>query len=311
MRVVYVGNYTAPWCTEVHLARELESLGHDVCRIQEPPGGGDRDLLRLIECESDGADLFLWTRTWGLPASATRLWRRLEENGCATASYHLDLYVPLARGQEIETDPFWTTGTVFTPDGNPASEAFFAERGINHVWSPPAVVSDECTLGTPRPEYAHDVVFVGSAEGYHSEWPWRADLVRWLEHTYRDRFVRYGHPRVVRGQDLSDLYASAKVVVGDSCFAAPGQRYFSDRPFESYGRGAYMIFPRIDLLAEMIGPYPAYTVGDFDELRDAIDSALGDAYHRDGTRDRLHEKVRTEHTYKIRLRTALDVMGLT
>ena len=132
MRIVYLGNYLHAHCTEVHLSRELERLGHEVVRLQEEPGGvghrnfrgtGDR-IMHL--CTSEPTDLFLWTRTWGLPPEATHTWRALESYGVKTASYHLDLYWGLEREARMALDPFWTTQYVFTPDGDPRSAEKFA-----------------------------------------------------------------------------------------------------------------------------------------------------------------------------------------
>ena len=139
---------------------------------------------------------------------------------------------------------------MFTPDGDPASEAWFAEQGINHVYVPPAVVSDECTVGNYRPELDHDVIFVGSKH-YHPEWPHRGELLAWLEATYGDRFKRYGGDvQVMRGQDLNDLYASAKVVVGDSLCLPGHTRYWSDRYYETVGRGGFLIAPCVPGIEE-------------------------------------------------------------
>lgn len=314
MRILYVGNYKHSWCTEVHLAREMEGLGHAVDRFQEPPGGGNQQTLRQIEQRAEGCDLVMWTRTWGLPKEATELWRRLEAKGTATASYHLDLYVGLARERHVAADPFWTTGHVFTPDGDPVSADWFADRGINHVWCPPAIVSDECTRGTVRPEFEHDVVFVGSAaRSYHPEWPHRRDLLDWLAATYGDRFHRYGVPdSVVRGQDLNDLYASAKVVVGDSLCPPGHTRYWSDRVYETVGRGGFLIHPRVPGLEEHFddGQHLLfYDYGDFARLRGLIDEALVDDYGRVAVTHAGMEHVRAHHTYRHRLDAALRVIA--
>jgi hypothetical protein len=173
--IAYIGNFTASWCTEVHLAREMRALGHHVQQFQEPhPGEDPHRFLRYVEqwCLENRPLALMFTRTWGLPYEATALWRRLEANGTATMSYHLDLYVGLQREAGILNDPFWRTQYVFTPDGDPDSQRFFQEQGINHYWLSPAVVSDEAVHGNYRPSYDYDVVFVGSY-GYHDEWPWR------------------------------------------------------------------------------------------------------------------------------------------
>lgn len=314
MKILYVGNYGKPWCTEVHLAREMEGLDHTVDRFQEPPGGGNRQTLREIEARAEGCDLVMWTRTWGLPKEATDLWRRLEARCIATASYHLDLYVGLAREKHVATDPFWTTGHVFTPDGDPNSAAWFAERGINHHYLPPAVVSDECTPGTSRPEFDHDVVFVGSAaKNYHPEWPHRRALLDWLAATYGDRFHHYGvGSRIVRGQDLNDLYASAKVVVGDS-LSPPGHvRYWSDRVYETVGRGGFLFHPRVPGLEEHFvdGEHLMfYDYGDFDGLGAVIDQTLALPEFRCTVAAAGQAHVAAHHTYRHRLTEALAVIA--
>lgn len=215
MKLAYVGNFRYAHCTEVHLARTLETLGWEVVRLQE-----DAHIPASIEREAidHEVDLVLYTRTWGQPPSLTDVWRRLEARGVVTASYHLDLYFGLQREATLENDPFWTTQHVFTPDGDLTSASRFVSMGINHHWSPPAVVHDECVPGLVQPRFQHPVVFVGSGERYHREWPWRGQLLAWLRRCYpQDAFVRYGNENlVVRDRDLNDLYASVGVAVGDS-----------------------------------------------------------------------------------------------
>lgn len=320
MKILYLGNFEAPWCTEVDVTRDLESLGVEVLRVQEPNPKSGRKFLLDLERQADGCAALFFQRTWGLHRSATDLWRRLEANGTKTASYHLDLYVGLARQDAVPRDPFWTTGYVFTPDGNSEAAAWFAEHGIAHHYMPPAIGSHQCFPGTYDPDLAQDVVFVGS-RGYHHEWPHRVELIDWLAETYGDRFRLYNgdtgytrrgvrHEGQIRCGHLNDLYASAKVVVGDSCFASRGQRYWSDRPMETWGRGGYLVFPMIDALEAQVGPYPSWEPGDWTTLQTRIDDALGDAYHRDHTAARLHETVKSGHTYQHRLSEALRIMEL-
>lgn len=319
MNVVYLGNYRHSFCTEVHITRELEALGHQVVRVQERPGGGTIDDVAALEATAHEslAEVVFWQRTWGMPpAETTALWRRLEADGIKTASYHLDLYLGLHRQRDIAGDPFWSTGTVFTPDGNLASEEWFRDHGIRHVWSPPAVVSDELAdvmPGTKCDEYDYDVVFVGSpGTHYHGEWPWRGELIAALERRYRKRFRRFGGDMPggpVRGMDLNDLYATARVVVGDSCFAHPKQWYWSDRPMETYGRGGIMAFPRITLLQKMLGPYPTYEVGDMRSVFEAVDYLLDHQENARAWSQAAVRHIRSEHTYQARMERALMTLG--
>lgn len=320
----YIGNFTASWCTEVHIARELEALGHTVERWQEPHPGEDKQrfLHRLEDwCIETLPDLILFTRTWGLPSETTALWRRLEQLGIKTASYHLDLYVGLQREAGILDDPFWRTQYVFTPDGDPKSQTFFESVGINHVWISPAVVSDECVPGNPQPRYDYDVVFVGS-EGYHTEWPWRPRLINFLRQRYGDRFRRFGGDMPegpTRGQNLNDLYATAKVVVGDSLHLPGHTRYWTDRYFETIGRGGFLIAPYVEGISDFLTGgqhviyynHPDATLTEEEALEtigEQIDYFLRRPEQRDAIRQRGQEHVREHHTYKHRLAQAIDHM---
>lgn len=328
--VAYIGNFSAPWCTEVHIARDLEALGCEVHRIQEPndPGHNIKTVRRLRnEVAEARPDLLLWTRTWGLHPTATEnLWRWAESRGVVTASYHLDLYLGLQREADMMSDPFWTTGHVFTPDGNKRSEDEFWNRGINHHFMPPAIVSDECVPGEFREEYAHDVVFVGS-RGYHKEWPWRPELIDGLKAHYGDRFAHYGgeglptvrsgfhNGELEEGLWLNDLYRSAKVVVGDTLNLPGNQKYISDRYFEVMGRGGLLVAPYVPVLDDLgfhDGKHLVmYGERDLDAVIRLVDMMLDtDNVYRTQIRANGQYFVRDNHTYKQRLAEALRIMGL-
>jgi hypothetical protein len=328
--IAYIGNYTAPWCTEVHIARDLEHLGHTVQKFQEPLRADDDKyaFMQRVEawCTEHRPDVLLFTRTHGLPPEAIAMWRRLEALGIRTASYHLDLYVGLDRERGILDDPFWRTQYVFTPDGDPASEEFFQRAGINHHWISPGVVSDECTRGMFRDEYNYDVVFVGSY-GYHPEWPWRTQLIDYLANRYGKRFKRFGGdvaPGPVRGQDLNDLYATARVVVGDSLHLPGHTRYWTDRYFETIGRGGFLIAPIIEGLDAFLVDQEHYvgynhplvpndplSVSDaLYGVGDLVDYWLEHPAGREQIATTGQAHVAARHTYKHRLARALEIMEL-
>lgn len=313
MIVGYIGNFRHDHCTEVHIARSFQALGWDVVQFQEderPPDWGRKWHERMRAC-----DLVLYTRTWGLPAPAAQLlFKRLARDRIPTASFHLDLFFGLDRAHLVRTDPLFKTAYVFTADGGHEDE--FRKAGVNHHWLRPGVVADECVPGRYRPEFDHDVVFVGSEDHYHLEWPWRRLLISWLRYTYGERFARYGpgNPdRTTRGQDLNDLYASAKVVVGDSLMLGP--HYWSDRPYETVGRGGFLIQPRTpcgSLESELREQehLDYYDVGNLDELRTVIDHWLAEPDERERVRKAGQEFVAAHCTYTQRVAEMLEVIGL-
>lgn len=309
-RCVYIGNFSKPWCTEVHIAGSLQSLGWQVDRVQE-----DRAHLGYVAKLAHGTDLLLYTRTWGLPDKPAwiDLWRSLEAIGVVTASYHLDLYVGLARQATLEGDPFWATGFVFTPDGSAEAATFFEEHGINHRWMRPGVYHAEAVPGQFKAKLATDVVFVGSYPYPHPEWPWRDTLVSWLAKNYAGRFAHYGvgGRAIIRGKQLNDLYASATVVVGDSVDLRG--YYWSDRIYETIGRGGFLIHPWIEGIGEEFSDghhCRFYDRGSFADIREIIDHYLA---HPDEARRIANdgqEMVANRCTYRHRLTEALEQMGL-
>lgn len=313
--IVYLGSWDRPWTTESYVAADAERIpGVHVVRVQEPRHARPGFLAELETVASD-ADLLLYQKTWGLPPETVQLWRRLEQRGCRTASYHLDLYVGLRREAEVGYDPFWKTGVVFTADGDPGTEILLARKGIDHRWLPAAVGSDQTHSGAPlRPRPEVDVAFVGS-RSYHPEWPWRRTLLENLAARYGTRFACYpldGQSRL-HGQALNDLYASVPVIVGDS-LALPGHRdYFSDRFFETVGRGGYLIGPNVPGIEKFFtsGDHlDLYDLGDLDHVFELIDEALANPADARARAIAGQAHVRAEHTYRHRVEQMLLELDL-
>jgi SAM-dependent methyltransferase len=331
MKIAYVGNFSQAHCTEVHLAKTLEDLGHEVIRFQENELTPDWVLDR-----PDGVDMVLYTRTWGDKVTLLDL-EQLRKLHIPTVSYHLDLYVGLARkylhegktlDEVLQTDPFWRTDFVFTPDGDPESAEVFKRNGVNHYYMKPGVFKPECYMaqpnGNPLPDGSFDrpidVLFVGggdypgSPNGYgHPEWPYRDKLIQWLRDTYGDRFVKHGHPQqTIRNDELNQLYANSKVVIGDSvCLGFNHKNYWSDRVYETLGRGGFLIHPYIEGMEDEFTHaehLAYYTYNDFGELKMLIDHYLEHDEDRERIRRAGHEFVKNHATYNDRLSAMLNIV---
>lgn len=311
--VAYVGNFDAPHSTETHVAKALENLGHQVRRLPEQR----MEWVNLAD-QVEGADLFMWTRTAGFdPADLEGQANAIKQLGIPTVGFHLDRWWGLNREGDIYRSPFFLLDYLFTADGGHDDQ--WKQAGINHYWSPPAVLSDEAKrVGNVRRDYACDVGFVGNLRNYgHPEWgPYRKQLYRFLAITYKGRFRLWEGG--IRGQDLADLYASVKVLIGDSCLAGGVTNYWSDRIPETLGRGGFLIHPRVDGLmkgvlntgtgqfvegAHLIG----YDLGDFDNLASNINYYLLDENQDQrafiAQVGRAH--VMAAHTYEHRLERVL------
>lgn len=318
MRIAYRGNFLPSHSSETHIAASLEAEGHTVIRQQEYcPGyrrqapGGVRWGDAVQQTLDARADLFWWTCTWHEDIDeGHRALEHLRRLNIPSLAFHLDLYWDLDREALIPTDPFWRTDRCFTADGG--NQERFEALGINHTWIRPGVYDVECVSGTPRRQYRADVGFTGSALKYHEEWPNRRELIAFLERSYRGRYRHFGGGKsaVVRGQDLNDALASVKVIVGDSlCFEKQDARYWSDRIYETLGRGGFIIHPRIDALVEEIGDGAVwYDFGDFKQLAGLIDHYVRHNEERMEIAARGQATVKAHSTYRHRVREVLAHM---
>lgn len=310
MIIVFVGNFRVPFTTENDLAWSYEKLGHRVIKMQEDFARGED-----IYAEARNADMLHYVHTHGWETRGEygmdEVLRKLDRRGIPTVSTHLDTWYGLRRARDVANHPFWKTKFVFTADGG--ADEWIKSLGIPHHYLKAGVVERDCYLGTPQMAYDHDVIFVGSKQ-YHPEWPYRPQLINWLERTYGSRFGHYGGDGrgVVRGQQLNNLYASAKVVVGDTlCLNFDRQEYWSDRIYETTGRGGFIIHPFIEGLQndfEIDKEIVTYRYGDFDELKSKIDYYVANDKQREAIRTAGHERTKRDHTYTNRIQQVIETV---
>jgi glycosyltransferase involved in cell wall biosynthesis len=305
-RLAILGNFEPEHSTENDLLWTLRDMGHQVFRFQE---NRDRTEEILTACQLQRIALLLYVHThgWETPGkySVSDLILLLREHGIKTASFHLDRYWGLnqndRREDRVGEHPFWTTDAVFTADGG--NQERFHERGINHHWLPPGVVKRDCYLGERREDLVVDVGFVG-ATGYHPEYPFRGELLGFLKEVYGERFrIFQGY----RGKRLNDLYASIRVVVGDSCFGG-SDSYWSDRVPETLGRGGFLIHPASKGLT--IPGLMTFEPGNLQELQDKIDYYLDHPKARAACQGAAFDWVQDFETYHNRMTTLLRTMGV-
>lgn len=295
--------------TENHIALTLEKLGHEVKFIQEDELNGRPQLPLIVR----NSNLFLWTRTWPGKVSIDDL-AIIQAMKIPTVSFHLDKYTGLERDGGIGIDPFWMTDYVFSPEGSEEAKKVFRSHGINQYYLPAGVFEDECYLAEPEIKYMHDIVFVGGGSTYgHPEWPYRAKLVKWLEDTYGSRFKKYGYPEeTIRGAELNKLYASCKIVIGDSlCKDFTDEYYFSDRVFETTGRGGFMIHPYIKGLEDYFHleeDIITYEYNNFNQLKEKIDWYLEHEDVREVVRLNGYLQTKKKNTYTHRMKQMLKVL---
>jgi len=262
LQIAFIGNFKAEHSTENQIKWALEEgLGHDVEMLQE-----NEVNLAAIRSAVEFSDMLFWVRTPGwLRVQDREMLELLDELKIPSVSVHLDKFWGIPEREAlIGIHPFWRTKFVWTADGSRQED--FQARGVNHFWMRPAVSEVYCHPGQPWDMYRCDVGFVGARE-YHSEYPFRAQLVEFLEKTYGDRFK---HITGLRGHGLNDFYASCKVVVGDCIFAGT-PNYWSDRVPETCGRYGFLLHPGIHGLEV---PMATYAPQDLEDLQMMIDMYL-------------------------------------
>lgn len=327
LRIAYVGNFGPARSTENDVREALELLGHEVVPLQEN-GASFAEVRR----QALTSDMLLWTGTWAdaQPLDETeQTMAECYDRGIPTATYHLDTFHGVSRGGRMWwTEPMFLSEYVFTADGDWPQEDWVAKGVDKHVWLPPGVRDSACYFGAPLIDYRCDVAFVGASGvngSYHPEWGYRTELVAALREMCARRRWSFLNPggepeqpnwgKVDRGDDLNRFYATAKVVIGDSlCLRREDAHYWSDRVYETTGRGGLLVMPRIDALNDedqFDGELPTYEWGDWTHLEHVIDWLLDSAKARLNIRSTCQAITADHHTYSRRMAFLLDTIGLT
>lgn len=308
MKFILYGNFSVDYCSEVHHALSIESLGHQVVRLQET----DIPTQQVLE-QSLNSNGLIWIHSHGFVNKGRPMGEVLEilkNRGVPTIAYHLDLYMGLERWKEYETSPYLNKLQHFFTVDKLMADWLNVNTSTKGQYLPAGVLAQEAyALDLPK---IHEVIFTGSM-GYHREWQYRPQLINWLKSTYGAKFKHYGGDGlgVVRGHDLNRLYSQTKVVVGDTlCPNFTYPHYFSDRLFEALGRGAFMIFPYIEGVRDMFttDELVTYTYGDFWQLKEKIDYYLTHDEERETIRKAGHARAKREHSYTKRWETILKTI---
>ena len=300
--IVFLGNFRVDYSSESHHANTLESMGHTVLRMQETEAKSEDIYQKAMS-----SDMFIWIHThgWKTPGKHTMesVLKSLKQKGIITMTYHLDLWFGLQRQKDLNTYPVYKhIGHFFTVDSQMA-DWFNNNTAVKGHYLPAGVYHKECYIEPAK--LKNDVIFVGSKK-YHQEWQYRPQLINWLSDTYKNKFSHYGNGGIksLRGSELNTLYASSKIVVGDTlCIGFKYPDYWSDRVYETMGRGGFIIHPYVSGMEKEFEDKKHlvfYEYGNFKQLKELIDYYIKHDKEREAIRKAGHELVKENYTYKNR-----------
>lgn len=305
LTIGFIGNFSVPFTTECERKWSFEKLGHAVIPFQE----NHTTAHQLLEAMPK-LDMLVYSHTHDpsyVIDGLIDVFRQYKEAGVPTVSAHLDRWLWLKRVEDVGKEATWFTEYIFMADASPEAAEMYDHLGLNWFYLRPAVVEKDCYLAEPdREKYPHDIIFTGS-RGYHPEYPFRPELVDWLKATYGDRFGHYGNDgiKVLRQHELNVALASAKIVVGDSCFGGR-PNYVSDRYYETRGRGGFLIHPKVEGVDyEGVAHYEH---GNPFNLKNVIDYLLEHEDEREDLRLKGFEHVKNHETYTQRAQQIIDTV---
>lgn len=310
MKIAFIGNFIPPFSTENERKWSFEQLGHDVIALQENEVNADQ-LITLMSNQKP--DLLFYSHTHDpayIISGLKDVFVKYKDVGIPTISVHLDRWAWLVREEDVGAEATWFTEYIFMADASPEAVELYEKHELRWFWLKPGVVARDCYMAKAnKNKFPHEIIFTGS-RGYHPEYPFRAELVDWLKEEYGDRFGHYGNDglKVVREDDLNVLYASSKIVIGDSCF---GGRpfYVSDRYYEVRGRGGFLLHPYVQGIdKEGVGYYES---GNLDSLKRSIDYYLTHPEEREQMRIKGHNWVTENETYTNRAIEILSKVAIT
>jgi hypothetical protein len=237
----------------------------------------------------------------------------MKQNGIKTVCWVPDLYFGIPREEEVhKKSPMFQGDYIFSPDGG--SQEKFKSLSINHIPLKQGIFYDSCVekydIGTREKKI--DILFVGGVnKSIHGES--RERLLSFLRDTYGDRFFWAGanNSEQYRGNDLTDLIASAKIIIGD-CVDSPD--YWSNRLYETIGRGGFIIHPHIEGIEDHYTDaehFVTFERNNFADLKKKIDFYLENPKERNRISTNGVQHTRKSHTLDHRAEFIMNIIGST
>ena len=302
-----MGNFNPNSVGEPEIAWALEKLGHEVVRI--PEKDDQLPIIRRQLLSRNKFDFLLFAKFRVGPKQDVReLIKELRFFKIPSVCWLFDLYWGYRRETEIKMDPLpaFSADIVFTTDGG--HETMWKRYKINHFLLRQGI-DERVQMGKLMYPTKAEIGFIGSRLTW-AGWPYRGQLIDFLKHAYGDRFEHFGdtgQPEI-RHEKLNDLLATLKVTVCDTVYSP---YYWSNRIYETTGRGGFAVHYRVEGLSEEFEEFKhfiPYKLGNFKDLKNKIDFYLENDEEREKIRRAGLEHCHKNHTYTKRVEELLKTL---
>lgn len=300
MRIYYIGNFTKIWHEEC-IAKSFEELGCEVIRRQEnewTPQALTKDILS----ERPDFVLFVKLKVAGNAGEQTKMIKDLKGE-VLTVCWLFDPYIGYIREYSVAWQPYFKADRVFTTDGGVDEK--WKEYGINHTLLRQGIYEPEAYMKPGEKKY--DVIFVGSQ---NDQYPYRDEVIKFLKNNYDFHWFGRANSDAVRSHALNELYGQSKIAIDISVYKPS---YWSNRFYETLGRGGFLISNMIGGLEEEFTPFKhlaVYTKGNFEQLKQVIDYYLEHDKEREAIRLAGFNHVKNNFTYKQRCQKLLEHLNI-
>lgn len=292
LKILFVGNFSRDWNDEVGIAEAFESLGHSVKRMEEKE---TNDLKLIEEADTGGHDLLFYNK-FRISGDRTNALGKIK---IPKVCWFFDLYIGTPREGRLRKEWARMADCFFSTDGGHQGE--FEAIGIKNIYLNQGIQDRFAFIGKKVEKMESKVLFVGNI----TPWcPSRQKFIDFMDMTYKRGFM--WPRRSVRGTELNDMVASAKITVGHN---VPSPRYWSNRIYEMIGRGGFFISPRAEGLEEEFvdGEHAIfYEPNNYRDLKEKVDWYLAHDEEREKIRLAGFERCRERFTYKSRCGELLE-----
>ena len=298
MRIIYLGSFRKSYRTEVWITESLRQLGHEVFVIEEKNISIDNIKKKIDELEPD---VFLFSKA-KIKGDFNTILNYLRKKKIYSVCWLFDLFMGTPRAWQAKYSPMFGGDLTITTDGGHPKE--FEAYGVDNHILRQGIFQDEAHFG--KKIKAPEIVFVGDNISW---WNYRDKLVSFLEKTYGNKFKRYGTEEKIRGEPLNNLLTSAKITIGDGVFS---NNYWSNRIYETLGRGGFLISPKVVGLEKEFEYYKhfvPYDIYDLPQLKEIIDYYLTHDKEREVIRKAGHEYCKENYTYLIRCKKLIQIIN--